>query len=327
MDSEQKFLNEQLEFLKSKLLDSDCTWDVLNLERRKHYKTEENICTTRKGAKLLYEYLKAGWRLVPPDDYDVHTRILSISDLHYPFCLPYETFIEYGGKVDILQINGDIIDCFSLSKFSKNYRISPIEEMIGIRDYLFNLINMINPKKVIVNYGNHELRLGAYLAKNLDNELQELMPETALDYIFVDGFTHYNRRTGVKTKYEALINVFKDDIEIIYTGNWFNQIGNVLFAHPKVFSSSPMKTAEKALYWFRNEGYSFNTLVLGHTHRVGSYKIGNTMIYEQGCCCETSKMVYNDGKLINSQKEGFMYICLDENGDIMPLKTKIINLN
>ena len=76
------------------------------------------------------------------------------------------------------------MDCMALSRFSKSYRVSPLEEMIGARQYIIDLIEMIKPKKVLANHGNHELRLGSYLAKNLDNELQELMPETALDYIF-----------------------------------------------------------------------------------------------------------------------------------------------
>ena len=50
-------------------------------------------------------------------------------------------------------------------------------------------------------------------------------------------------------------------------------------------------------------------------------------IYEQGCCCETYKMRYNDGQLINSQKEGFMYIALDKNGNLIEDKTKVITLN
>lgn len=57
------------------------------------------------------------------------------------------------------------------------------------------------------------------------------------------------------------------------------------------------------------------------------YKIGNTMCYEQGCCCETDKMRYTDGKLINSQKEGYMIICLDKDGKIIENKTKIVSLN
>lgn len=256
----------------------------------------------------------------------VATSILSISDLHYPFAKPLDTFKEYAGKIDILQLNGDILDCMQLSRFNKTYRTSPMDEIIEGRQYIIDLIEMIQPKKVLVNHGNHELRMGTYLAKNLDNELQELMPETAFDYIFLDGFTHYNRKTKAKVKYAPLCEVF-DNIEIEYTGTWYSQYGNVLFCHPKTFASSPLKTAEKALYWFRNEGFEFKTLIMSHTHRVGSYKIGNSMIYEQGCCCETDKMRYNDGQLVNSQKEGFMIICLDIDGYVIEDKTKIITLN
>ena len=256
----------------------------------------------------------------------VATTILSISDLHYPFAKPIDTFKDYANKIDVLQLNGDLIDCTSLSKFLKMYRVSPIEELIGVRQYLIDLIEMINPKKVLVNHGNHDLRLGIFLARNLDNELQELMPETALDYIFTDGFTHYDRKTGTKTKYAPLCDMF-NDIEVTYTGTWFSQYKDILFCHPKAFSNSPLKTAEKALYWFRNEGYAFRAITLGHTHRTGSYKIGNTMIYEQGCCCETSKMKYNDGQLINSQKEGFIIICLDKDGHVVENKTHIKTLN
>lgn len=213
-----------------------------------------------------------------------------------------------------------------LSRFNKTYRTSPMDEIIEGRQYIIDLIEMIKPKKVLVNHGNHELRMGAYLAKNLDNELQELMPETAFDYIFLDGFTHYNRKTKAKVKYAPLCSVF-DDIEIEYTGAWYSKYGEILFCHPKTFASSPLKTAEKALYWFRNEGFNFTALIMSHTHRVGSYKIGNSMIYEQGCCCETKKMKYNDGKLVNSQKEGFMIICLDRDGHVIEDKTKIITLN
>lgn len=256
----------------------------------------------------------------------VATSILSISDLHYPFAKPLDTFKEYAGKINILQLNGDILDCMQLSRFNKTYRTSPMDEIIEGRQYIIDLIEMIQPKKVLVNHGNHELRMGTYLAKNLDNELQELMPETAFDYIFLDGFTHYNRKTKAKVKYAPLCSVF-DAIEIEYTGTWYSKYGEILFCHPKTFASSPLKTAEKALYWFRNEGFNFTALIMSHTHRVGSYKIGNSMIYEQGCCCETDKMRYNDGQLVNSQKEGFMIICLDRDGHVIEDKTKIITLN
>lgn len=256
----------------------------------------------------------------------VKTRILCISDIHFPFAKPIETFCDYVGRVDILLLNGDILDCAAISKFTKMYRTSPIEEMIGARQYLIDLIEYIQPKQVIATYGNHDSRLGAYLAKNLDTDIQELLPETALDYLFVDGFTHYDRKLRTKTHYDPICEVF-EDIKVEYVGNWHCQVGDVIFCHPRAFASNPMKTAEKAMYFFRNEGKQFKALVMAHTHRVGDYKIGNTKIYEQGAACETDKMNYNDGMLINSQKQGFAYICLDKDGNNMEDKTKVVGLN
>lgn len=254
------------------------------------------------------------------------TTILSVSDLHIPFELPKEKLSDYVGRVDILQINGDIVDFAGCSKFPKFYHSSPMEEIIIGRKYLIDLISYIQPSKVVINYGNHDLRLGQSLAAKLENELQELTPMTPLDYIITDGFTHYDRKLGTKVFYEPLVKVF-DSIDIEYTGTWYSVIGDAIFAHPKTFSSAPLKTAEKALYWFRNEGYDFHALVMAHTHRVGQYKIGNSNIYEQGAFCHTEQMKYSDGLLVNSQKQGFIILCQDENGNTIESKTKIITLN
>jgi predicted phosphodiesterase len=264
------------------------------------------------------------------DDYlknnGIATRILSISDSHVPFQLPINIFKDYVGKVDILQLNGDIVDMQQISRFPKSYRVSVMEEIIKGRQYIIDLIEYIKPKKVIANYGNHELRFQKYLSKNLDSDLLELMPETVLDLIFIDGFKHYDKRTKTKVEYEPLQKVFKD-IEIEYTGRWFCQIGETIFCHPNAFSSGMMKTSERALQWFRNEGYRFTSLVMAHTHRLGEYTIGNTTMYEQGATCDTKQQYYSDGNLTNSQKEGFIYLCQDEHGKIIKDRTKLVVLN
>jgi predicted phosphodiesterase len=264
------------------------------------------------------------------DDYlkssGVATRILSVSDHHVPFNLPLEIYKDYIGRVDILQLNGDIIDMQSISKFPKSYRVSTMEEIILGRQFIIDLIEYIKPKKVSINFGNHELRFQSFMSKNLDNDILELMPKTALELICEDGFNHYDKRNKTKTWYEPLTKVFSD-IEIEYTGNWFSQIGKTIFCHPSAYSSTILKTAERAMNWFRNEGYIFDALVMAHTHRIGDYKVGNTIIYEQGACCDTKKQHYSDGKLTNSQKEGFIYICQDENGKLIDSKTELIRLN
>ena len=51
-----------------------------------------------------------------------------------------------------------------------------MEEMIGGRQYLIDLIEYLAPRRVLINKGNHEVRFGSYLARSLDGELKELMP-------------------------------------------------------------------------------------------------------------------------------------------------------
>ena len=88
-----------------------------------------------------------------------------------------------------------------------------------------------------------------------------------------------------------------------------------------------MMTVEKARRYFKDEGYDFSTIVMAHTHRVGSYPVGNTMMYEQGAACNVEEMKYHDGNFVRTQKEGFIYICLDKNGKEIESKTKLVRLN
>lgn len=291
--------------------------ELLNFENGQNFgeSTYRKRYTAFKAGRL-YEQQK--------DSKGVATRILSISDTHVPFQLPISTYENYVGRVDILQLNGDIGDCQAISKFPKSYRVSPMEELIETRQYLIDLIEYINPTKVVVNYGNHDLRFQNYFSKNLDTDLLELMPKTSLELILVDGFHHYNKRMKTKVWYEPLQKEFYD-LEIDYTDNWFCQIGDTIFCHPLAFNSGLLKTAERAMYFFRNEGKQFTNLIMAHTHRIGNYMIGNSTIFEQGCCCDVSKANYSDGRLVNSQKEGFLYLCQDKNGNVINYKQECLN--
>ena len=185
---------------------------------------------------------------------NVSDRILCISDPHVPYQLPIETFSQYAGLADTLVLNGDICDHQAISRFPKSYRVSPMEELITCRQYLISLIEYINPQKVIVIYGNHDTRFQSYFAKNLDSDILELMPKTSLELLFVDGFHHYNKKERTKVWYSPLKEVFSD-IETVYADNWFYQIGDAICCHPIAYSSGILKTADKAVQYFRNEGY------------------------------------------------------------------------
>lgn len=251
-----------------------------------------------------------------------HTKILSLSDLHIPFQLDFESLAAFR-YVDILQLNGDIVDCQALSKFSKQYRISPMEELIQGRQYLIDLIEYIQPKRVVCNYGNHDKRFASYFAKNLDTDILELMPDTSLELIFVDGFRHYNKREKTKIEYEPLKEVF-ESIDIEFVNNWHSRIGKTIFAHPMSYRSNFLATADKAKQYFQDtEKEPFDCICMAHTHKIGDTMSGNIRLLEQGAFAHVDKMNYMDGKLTPPQKSGFAYICQDEQGNIINEKSKI----
>ena len=282
---------------------------------------ESEVRKRMYGMKRLIEIIEA------EEKNGVATTILSISDLHVPFQLDYTLLKDYRNKVDILQINGDVVDCQALSKFSKQYRISPIEEMIQGRQYLIDLISYIKPSKVICNYGNHDKRFANYFAKNLDTDILELLPDTSLELILVDGFKHYDKRSGTKIWYEPLNKVF-DDIEIEYVDDWKCRIGKTFFVHPLAYRSNILATADKAKDYLQDsEKESFDCVVMAHTHKCGDAKKGYIRLLEQGAFANVKKLDYANGRLLPPQKSGFAVICQDKDGNLIQEKSKVIILD
>jgi predicted phosphodiesterase len=258
----------------------------------------------------------------------VSTRILAISDLHIPFNIDIETFREYSNRVDVLVLNGDIQDCQSCSKWSKKYRVNVTEEMILARQFMIDLINMIKPKQVIIVKGNHEMRMGRYLSDKLNEDIMNLMPDSPMDLIINDGFKNRDRFKGTETWYEPLVDVFKDEnICISYTGEWYRKVGKTIFAHPLSYSSGMLKTTEKAVEYFLRKDRDFDSIVLAHTHKLGSYVQGQINMYEQGCCAKTELLDYADGYLTLPAQKGFIYVCQNANGELIVDKTKLVKID
>lgn len=285
--------------------------------------SSDHLRKTSYGLKEYDDYIHSS------DNSNVHTTILSISDAHVPFNLPVDIFKEYKNRVDILVFNGDTEDCYSCSSFPRKYRVGIDEEMILTRQYMIDVINMIMPKKVIVIMGNHEYRLGRHLTDKLNDDILTIMPDTPLELIVNRGFHVKDRRNKTETWYSPIKEMFAElNIDVEYNdGEWYQIVGRTIFAHPMSYSSGMLKTTEKAVNFFLRQNREFNSIVLGHTHKLGSYFQGNIKMYEQGCTCDLSKIDYNNGKLIIPGQNGFIYICQDKDGNIIDSKTKLVTLN
>lgn len=313
----ESFFEWKLRLIKYKLIEKqDIEWqeivDILKLDC-----SADHLRKTSYGILEYDNYLKSN---------GVATRILSISDLHIPFNLPIDIFKDYIGNIDILQLNGDIQDCQSVSRFSKKYRVNFVDEMVETRQYIIDLIEYIKPKKVIINKGNHEDRLLKFLSDKLNSDLLNLMPDSSLDLIINNGFKNIDRKNKTETWYEPIIKVF-NNVEIEYTKDWKCKIGRTWFAHPKSYSTGMLKTTEKAVEYFLRIDRDFDSIVLAHTHRIGSYTQGNIHLYEQGCCCKVEDLDYADGFLTIPQQKGFIVVCQNENSELIYDKTKLVKLN
>ena len=170
--------------------------------------------------------------------------------------------------------------------------------------------------------------MGRYLSDQLNDDIMKLMPDSPMDLIVNDGFKNRDRLNRTETWYSPLIEIFDGTkINISYTGEWWRKIGKTIFVHPMSYSSGMLKTTEKAIEHFLRIDRDFDTVVMAHTHKLGSFVQGNIHMYEQGCCCKTELLDYNDGYMTLPAQKGFIYLCQDVNGNIVPNKTKLIDLN
>jgi predicted MPP superfamily phosphohydrolase len=258
-------------------------------------------------------------------DLENNVRILDISDLHIPFNLPIEVYKKYIGKVDILVINGDLIDCYAMSKFTKMFRQPLIDELIKAREFCIELVNLIKPKKVIVVSGNHEIRLGKQIADKIGTDLLDLLPTDAMAFLFDTGFNHHNHQTKVKTVYTPLDEVFAEiGIECIYANNFWYKVGKTIFVHPLAFKSNDLATVVKAYEYFTALRENFDCVVMAHTHRLGYTNHNGVHLYEQGCMADLNHMDYMDLKLPKTlQTNGCLYLVQDSEGNLVYEKTKL----
>ena len=271
------------------------------------------------GAKKVIDAIEEDEERVNEDE----TRILCISDMHIPFNRDIKEFFKYKGKVDTLVLNGDIIDNYSMSSFTKMYRLSLVEELIQARELLIELIEEIEPKKVTVVTGNHEIRLGKKIADKIGSDLLDLMPRDALAFLFDTGFNYYDRIKKCKTVYTPIDE--EVDCEVNYVGNFWTKEGKTIFVHPQAFRGTTLGTVGKAYDYFTAIGEDFQSIIMAHTHKLGMYVMNDKYLYEQGTCANLNHMDYQDLKLPkSSQVNGYMYLVQDKEGNLIYDKTKLI---
>lgn len=187
--------------------------------------------------------------------------IIVASDIHIPFqdALAVKLFINYCAKKqpEVIVLNGDILDMFMLSKFTKGEGRNPLEEITEARYLLENLRAVCPNSQIYYVIGNHETRLERYVL-NKAPELASLI-EDVFSIVKVSDF-----------RIRGCASLTVND--------------NLVFKHGTLLGN---KSGLSAIKEMENAYMSGCT---GHTHRLCKYiarKSGRKFFWiETGCLCD-----------------------------------------
>lgn len=242
-------------------------------------------------------------------DLDQHTKVLSISDLHIPFF--YEDVIDDAldrhADADIVVLNGDILEVDTASRFPRHKTVLLKYEYKLALELIVRLAKRF-PKVVLVK-GNHEARLDRYFQDRIEPGLN-MMVEGDILWRLSEGYGF--DEAGNFQRHFDLPNVSYDR----GLTNWFVQIGQAIFCHPWRTSSVSIKSVELAQQWFMERGYSYQAIVMGHTHRLGSAVTAGKLLIEQGCTCVPLDYAARADIKYRPTSFGYAVVVMDEHGNV-----------
>lgn len=195
--------------------------------------------------------------------------VVIASDIHFPFqdnkaVSAFLRFCEVK-KPDVIILNGDVLDFYKLSRFTKGEGRNPYQEMEECRNFLKKL-RSINPKaKILYVIGNHETRLESYVLTKAPD--LACLIEDVFTILKVDEF-------DVRGCAEVVIN--KDFV----------------VTHGKLIGNKAGLSAIKEIEKHYMSGAS------GHVHRLAKFitrKAGRKFEwYETGCLCDLNPEYVQD---------------------------------
>jgi predicted phosphodiesterase len=251
---------------------------------------EINAIIDNSGVESFLKYVKFSKRTNPVTvtpvtriyDDEPAIKILSLSDIHFPFQnveAINQAIIDHE-DADVLVLNGDILDAYSASSYGKDKNVLLYEEYMQALDFLIRC-SKIFPTIYLVR-GNHDQRAERYVASKMDTATHILGNKDLLDMlargIILDG----------DGKYIGQYKFAPD--QIVYNKNhlpWYAKVGKTVFMHPHSYKGTIMGTSSGCLEHLRNfvPWDSFDSVVIGHTHKVGKVVESNKLLMEQGSLC------------------------------------------
>lgn len=231
-----------------------------------------------------------------------HKKVGILSDIHVPYHnIPSLTAaIQYlkKEKVDALLLNGDTIDFFKLSRFTKDPRKRDFKGELDTFKALFDVLEKQLKCKIYFKLGNHEERYEHFLF------------EKAKELVGVDEFDFQN-----------IIKARARGVEIISDKRYMTLNGLTgIHGHEYIGGISAPVNPARGLF-LKSKVSSFQ----GHNHQTSEHTeptLTGKMVttWSLGCLCELHPAYMP----LNKWNSGFALVELDSNGNDFELRNKRI---
>lgn len=211
-------------------------------------------------------------------------RIVIAGDLHAPF-----HDVEAVGQMlhetegcDQLIINGDLMDHYSISRFTK-YEHVAVEREIAAADALLGTFSRAYPDVLVVE-GNHD-------RPRFEKSLRALL---SLEMMHCLEFLTGGNLSVVRALAKRYPNIRLAEHRVgRHRLGWFAQEGDLIVAHAEKFSKVPGAALRVIEEWMADREDSlglapWRLLVQSHTHQLGWFPWhAGKLLVEAGCLCET----------------------------------------
>jgi predicted phosphodiesterase len=242
-----------------------------------------------------------GWSAV---SFSGPLRALILSDIHIPYFdeTALKSALKYGvdNQADFVLLNGDIADCFSVSKWENDPRERDFAaEVESVKQFLSVLRETFPKAKIVYKLGNHEERYIRYMSLKAPELLG--VPDFELRSIYkLDDF----------------------DVQLI-DGMRPIQLGklNVLHGHEYRFNiSNPVNPARG--FFLRAKVHCLG----GHLHQSSQHSEKNlegkvVSTWSTGCLCD----LHPDYRPLNPWNHGFAFVEVESDGIFDVRNLKIID--
>lgn len=238
-------------------------------------------------------------------------KIVSFSDLHLPFFLweDMEKALIQHKDANIIVLNGDILDAYIFSTFSKSKNIAAIKEY----KMAFDLVHYLsdNFEKVVLVSGNHDYRTSRALKMaGFSNDASSVY----------GGDLLFRIANGEKLNDQAVLEekIEFDNVYYQRADPWYVRIGKTIFCHPSGFGSKyPGATVVKLLDHFseRMQDSDFDSIVVGHTHKVYKGVVSGKLLIEQGAMAHRLPYQFQADLKFKNAMNGYAVIYQDANGN------------